>query len=300
MEEYTLVVLAAGLGSRFGGLKQTTPVGPNGEFIIDYSIYDAIKAGFNKVVFIIRKEHESLFRESIGARIDGKIKVEYAFQDVKDVPEGYVVPDSRTKPWGTGQAIYAAREFVKGPFAIINADDFYGAEAFEILMDFLKNNETRNHYLTVCYKVKNTLSVNGAVKRGIVYTKNGVLETIVESSIDVENGKMIAKPLDGSSAFKVDDDTLTAVNLFGFTSNFMRTLQNGFALFLDDNIDSPDAEYLVPEVINDEIKKENISVYVRSTTSKWYGFTYKEDKDLVVQAVNNYITEGRYPKNLWE
>ena len=300
MEEYTLVILAAGLGSRFGGLKQTTPVGPNGEFIIDYSIYDAIKAGFNKVVFIIRKEHEELFRETIGSRIEGKIKVEYAFQDVNDLPEGYTKPEERTKPWGTGHALYAAREFIKGPFAIINADDFYGAEAFELLLDFLKNNETRNHYITVCYNVKNTLSVNGAVKRGIVYTKNGILETIVESSISVENGKMIAKPLDGSSAFKVDDDTLTAVNLFGFTSNFMRTIQSGFAEFLDQNLNSLDAEYLVPDIINDEIKQENISVYVKSTSAKWHGFTYKEDKELVIQAVNNYITEGKYPKNLWE
>ena len=182
MEEYTLVVLAAGLGSRFGGLKQTTPVGPNGEFIIDYSIYDAIKAGFNKVVFIIRKEHEDLFRETIGSRIDGKIKVEYAFQDVKDVPEGYIVPEERTKPWGTGHALYAAREFIKGPFAIINADDFYGAEAFELLMDFLKNNETRNHYITVCYNVKNTLSVNGSVKSPSVI--NTIKRVGIEGGID--------------------------------------------------------------------------------------------------------------------
>ena len=300
MDEYTLVILAAGLGSRFGGLKQTTPVGPNGEFVIDYSIYDAIKAGFNKVVLIIRKEHEDFFRQTIGSRIKDKIEIVYAFQDVNDVPEGYEIPKQRVRPWGTGHAIYAARELIKGPFAIINADDFYGFEAFELLMDFLKNNEMRNHYLTVCYKVKNTLSVNGAVKRGIVYTKNGILENIVESSIDFENDYVVAKPLDGSPSFKVDDETLTSVNLFGFTPNFMRTVLNGFTLFLDNNINDLDAEYLIPEIINDEIKNGDASVYVKTTSSKWYGFTYKEDKDLVVQAVNNYITEGRYPKNLWD
>lgn len=299
MEEYTLVVMAAGIGTRFGGQKQITPVGPNKEFIMDYSIYDAIKAGFNKVIFIIKKEYEDYFKQTIGARIKDKIQTEYVIQDINDIPEGYKLPKERTKPWGTGHAIYAARQSIKGPFAVINADDFYGYESYEILLDFLKNNKTRNYYLSVCYKVKNTLSDYGDVKRGIVEVKNGVLESIKESSVSIEQDTIVARPLDGSHQFKITDDDLAAVNLFGFTPNFMRTIQTEFLEFLDKNINNLDSEFLIPDIINEEIKAGDATVYVKSTPSKWYGMTYKEDQQALEEAIKNAIIEGKYPKDLW-
>ena len=300
MPEYTLLIMAAGMGSRFGGLKQIEPVGPNGEFIIDYSIYDAIKAGFNKVIFVIKKEHEQIFKETIGSRIEGKIKVEYAFQELDDLPDGYQKPSNRIKQWGTGQTIYSARELIKSSFAVINADDFYGYEAYEILMDFLKNNESRNHYLAVGYKVKNTLSENGSVKRGIARVKNGILEEIIESKVSLENDEIIARPLDGTKAFKIENDDLATVNLFGLTTNFLRNIQLKFPEFLDEHINDLETEYLVANIITDEINDGSATVYVKSTPSKWHGVTYKEDKESVVNAINNYINEGKYPKNLWE
>ena len=297
MEEYTLVVMAAGLGSRFGGQKQITPVGPNDEFIIDYSIYDAIKAGFNKVIFIINKKYEEYFRKTIGERIKDKIEVEYVYQDVEDLPSGFTF-NERVKPWGTGHAIYAARENIKGPFAVINSDDFYGDEAYEILMDFLKNNEKRNNYLSVCYKVKNTLSLNGEVKRGIVCSKNGILEDIKESAVSLENGTILARPLDGSHFFKITDDDLASVNLFGFTPNFLRNLEEKFIKFLEES-GGLESEFLLPDIITEEIKNGESIVYVRTCSSKWFGMTYKEDMDNVKEEIRALIGEGKYPKNLW-
>lgn len=300
VQEYTLVVMAGGLGSRFGGLKQIEPVGPNGEFIIDYSIYDAIKAGFTKVIFIIKRENEKVFRETIGKRLEDKVTVEYAFQDVNDLPEGYVCPNGRTKPWGTGHAIYAARDLIRGPFAVINADDFYGYEAYEILIDFLENNTSKNHYLAVTYSVNNTLSENGSVKRGVAKISNGILTSITESKIGEENERIVARPLDGSDAFFITDDDQATVNLFGFTINFLREVENKFPQFLDANINSLDAEYLMPEIVTKQIEDGSATVYVKGTVNKWHGVTYKEDKASVVKAINNYIAEGKYPKDLWE
>lgn len=297
--EYTLVVMAAGLGSRFGSLKQIEPVGPNGEFIIDYSVYDAIRAGFNKVVFIIRKDFYNDFRETIGKRIEDKIKVEYAFQELTDLPIGYVCPDTRVKPWGTGAAIYSARNLINGSFAVINADDFYGADAYRVLFDYVKNNTLENEGLALCYEVGNTLSKNGSVKRGIATIKNGELEGIRESKIEVHDGYVLAKPLDGSNEFETSLDTLVTVNLFVFTPKIKDIIAFNFSKFLDDNIDKPDSEYLVPDIINSEIKKGNISFKVKETKSKWHGVTYKEDKDELVEAINEYIKAGVYPEKLF-
>lgn len=297
--EYTLVVMAAGLGSRFGSLKQIEPVGPNGEFIIDYSVYDAIRAGFNKVVFIIRKDFYNDFRETIGRRIEDKIKVEYAFQELTDLPTGYVCPDTRVKPWGTGAAIYSARNLINGSFAVINADDFYGADAYRVLFDYVKNNTLENEGLALCYEVGNTLSKNGSVKRGIATIKNGELEGIRESKIEVHDGYVLAKPLDGSNEFETSLDTLVTVNLFVFTPKIKDIIAFNFSKFLDDNIDKPDSEYLVPDIINSEIKKGNISFKVKETKSKWHGVTYKEDKDELVEAINEYIKAGVYPEKLF-
>ena len=297
--EYTLVVMAAGLGSRFGSLKQIEPVGPNGEFIIDYSVYDAIRAGFNKVVFIIRKDFYNDFRETIGKRIEDKIKVEYAFQELTDLPIGYVCPDTRVKPWGTGAAIYSARNLINGSFAVINADDFYGADAYRVLFDYVKNNTLENEGLALCYEVGNTLSKNGSVKRGIAIEENGKLEGIRESKIEAHDSYVLAKPLDGSNEFETSLDTLVTVNLFVFTSKIKNIIVDNFSKFLDDNIDKPDSEYLVPDIINSEIKKGNISFKVKGTKSKWHGVTYKEDKDELVDAINEYIKAGVYPEKLF-
>ena len=291
--------MAAGLGSRFGSLKQIEPVGPNGEFIIDYSVYDAIRAGFNKVVFIIRKDFYNDFRETIGKRIEDKIKVEYAFQELTDLPTGYVCPDTRAKPWGTGAAIYSARNLINGSFAVINADDFYGADAYRVLFDYVKNNTLENEGLALCYEVGNTLSKNGSVKRGIAIEENGKLEGIRESKIEAHDSYVIARPLDGSDEFETSLDTLVTVNLFVFTSKIKNIIVDNFSKFLDDNIDKPDSEYLVPDIINSEIKKGNISFKVKGTKSKWHGVTYKEDKDELVEAINEYIKAGVYPEKLF-
>ncbi len=300
MEEYTLLVMAAGAGSRFGGPKQIEPIGPGGEFIIDYSIYDAVKAGFNRVIFVIKEEQEKIFKETIGKRLEDKVKVEYAFQQINDLPEGYEVPKDRTKPWGTAHAIYSARDMIKGPFAVINADDFYGYNAYEILIDFLKNNKDRTHYLAVCYKVVNTLSKNGSVKRGIVTAKNGILEKITESKVEVKNNIMMAYPLDGSRTFKLEEDALATVNLFGFTVNYMKAIEEEFPKFLDENINNLDAEYLVPDIISKQINDKTATVYIKGTTAKWHGVTYKEDKEDLVNAINIYINEEKYPRYLWK
>ena len=297
--EYTLVIMAAGMGSRFGSLKQIEPVGPNGEFIIDYSVYDAIKAGFNKVVFIIRKDFYDIFRETIGKRIENNVKVEYVFQEFDDLPFGYVCPKERTKPWGTGAAIYSARDVIKGNFAIINADDFYGFEAYKVLFDYVKNNTLENEGLALCYKVSNTLSKNGFVKRGIAIVEDGNLLGIKESKIEAFDDYVLAKPLDGSLEFKTSLDTLVTVNLFGFTSKIKDIIVDNFSKFLDYNIDRLDSEYLIPDIINREINNGNICFKVKGTSSKWYGVTYKEDKDELVRAIREYVREGVYPEKLF-
>lgn len=295
--EYTLVIMAAGMGSRFGSLKQIEPVGPNGEFITDYSVYDAIKAGFNKVVFIIRKDFYKEFRDTIGKRLENKVKVEYAFQELTDLPSGYVCPKERIKPWGTGAAIYSAREVIKGNFAIINADDFYGFDAYKVLFDYVKNNTDDG--LVLGYKACNTLSENGAVKRGIIVSSDGNLEGIKESKIEKVDDYILALPLDGSESFKTSLDTLVSMNAFVFSPKIKDVITNGFSNFLEDNINKMDSEYLIPEVINDEVKKGNIKLKVKTTDSIWHGITYKEDKEKLVLAILEYIKDGVYPEKLF-
>ncbi len=299
MDEYTLLVLAAGEGSRFGGSKQIEPIGPEGQYIIDYSLYDAIKAGFNKVIFVIKEEQEKIFKETIGKRIEDKIKVEYAFQQINDLPEGYNAPQKRKKPWGTAHAIYSARDMIKGPFAIINADDFYGREAFEILIEFLKNNNDRTHYLTVTYELLKTLSKHGDVKRGIAQVQNGILEKITESKIKINNNKIYAYPLDGSRAFKVEENTPVVVNLFGFTTSFLKEIINTFPAFLEENINDLESEYLLPTIVSIQIRSNASTVYVKETKDNWHGITYKDDKGDLEKAINTYIEDSKYPSNLW-
>ena len=298
----TLVIMAAGMGSRFGGLKQVEPVGPNGEFILDYSIYDAIKAGYDKVVFIIKKENYDLFRETIGKRIESKIKVEYAFQKIEDVPDGVKVPKERVKPWGTSHAILSAKKYVNEPFTVINADDFYGYDPFLKIKNFFEENNDDNLYAMIGYRVINTMSENGSVKRGICSSdKDGYLNNLVESSIERKDSKIIATPLDDDTKqFIVDDDSLVSMNFFGFTPSIFKYLEDEMVEFFEKNKDNLDkCEFLIPNSVFKRIKENKIKVKVLDTNERWFGVTYKEDKKDLVAAINKMIDEGKYPKNLW-
>lgn len=300
MEEYTLLVLAAGMGTRFNGLKQVQPVGPNGELLIEYSIYDAINAGFTKIIFVVNKETENFLKNNIGPKIGNRIKLEYVLQDINNLPEGYKSPANRIKPWGTGHAIYCAKDSIKGSFAVINSDDFYGKDAYENLIDFMKNNTDRTHYLAIGYKIINTLSENGSVKRGIVRMENGILKQIIESKIINENRNVIAYPLDGRNSFKITDDDLTTANLFAFTPNFLKAAIDKFPQFLDKYLNVEDAEYLIPDIVSQQIQEGAATVYINISSDKWDGITYLEDLDKLKSSINNYIIEGKYPNNLWD
>ena len=298
-KDLTLLIMAAGMGSRFGGLKQIEPFGPNGEFIIDYSVYDAIKAGFNKIVFIIKEENYDIFRETIGSRIEDKIHVEYAFQKLEDIPEGYTLPSDRVKPLGTGQAILCSRNLINENFAVINSDDFYGRDAFVVAANFLRNTDS-NKYGMVGYKVVNTLTENGSVKRGVCKIENGCLNKIIESSIVNENGVITASPLDGRESFVMNEDELVSMNMLLFTPSIYPYLETKFVEFMNKNKDDlSSCEFLIPDVLTDAINEKYATVEVLKTTAKWEGVTYKEDKDGVVEAINKLIEEGVYPSNLW-
>jgi bifunctional N-acetylglucosamine-1-phosphate-uridyltransferase/glucosamine-1-phosphate-acetyltransferase GlmU-like protein len=300
-KELTLVILAAGMGSRFGGLKQVEPIGPNGEFIIDYSIYDAIRAGFSKVVFIIKKENYDLFRETVGKRIEGKIPVEYAFQEINDVPENVNIPEGRVKPWGTGHAVLCARNKVTSDFVMINSDDFYGYDAYKKIKEFFDNNNDSNCYSMVAFKVENTMTENGSVKRGVCESNDNYLTNIIESSIERQGDKIIASPLDGRDSFEVKGDAPVSMNFFGFTNQMFETLEIGFKKFFDLNKDNLEkCEYLIPDVVFEEIKNNGKHVRVLESTDKWLGVTYKEDKEFVVSEIKKLIEKGVYPNDLWK
>lgn len=297
-KDLTLVILAAGMGSRFGGLKQVEPIGPNNEFIIDYSIYDAIKAGFTKVVFLIKEEMYDIFHETIGKRIEGMIPVEYCFQDIKNIPSGVNIPDNRVKPWGTAHAVYCCKDKVRGNFVMINSDDFYGRDAYIQIKKFF--DEVNDEYAMVSFKVKNTMTLNGAVKRGVCESQNGYLTNIIESSIERVEDKIVASPLDGRDSFEVMEDTLVSMNFFGFTEKMFDAITNGMAKFFEDNKDNLEkCEYLIPDVVFEEISKGR-KVRVLSSSDKWLGVTYKEDKDFVVEEIQKLIDKGVYPNNLWK
>ena len=297
-KDLTLVIMAAGMGSRFGGLKQIEPIGPNNEFLIDYSIYDAIKAGFSKIVFIIKKENEEIFKSTIGTRVEGHIPVSYVFQDSSNIPVN-IDFSNREKPLGTGHAIYCCKDEVTTPFAIINADDFYGRDAFIKIVEFLKNTDD-NSYGLVGYKVNNTLTDNGSVKRGICYAKDNYLNYIVESSIERKNNKIIASPLNGKEPFEVTTDTLVSMNMIGFTPKIFNYLEKELTNFLKNpNTNLEKDEFLIPDVLQTSISEDNKKVKVLDTTAVWYGVTHKEDKDFVVNSINKLVTDGIYPNNLW-
>ena len=300
----TLVILAAGMGSRFGGLKQIEPIDEYGHFIIDYSIYDAIIEGFTKVVFIIKRENYDIFRETIGKRIEKKIEVEYVFQEIDNLPEGYSVPEGRIKPWGTAHAILCAKDKVDENFAIINADDFYGRDAYHVISKFMKNNNTHDNilrYAMAGYKVKNTLTENGSVKRGVCEEENGYLTNIIECKVEKVDSEIIATPLEGGNSFKVLEDAPVSMNMFAFTKDIFKYLEEGFPLFLDKHKEDIDTcEYLIPSVVFEEIENKIATVEVLKTNAIWQGITYKEDKEKVVKEIKKLVDNNEYPKDLWK
>ena len=299
----TLVILAAGMGSRFGGLKQITPLGPNGEFIIDYSVYDAIKAGFNKIVFLIKEENYDLFKETIGSRVEPHINVEYCFQKNDNLPTGYKIPVTREKPLGTAHAILCCKENVHEPFMMINADDFYGRDAFMKAADFLQNTteDIPHQYGMVGYQVKNTMTENGAVKRGACKVKDGYLTELIESSIEIVNSKIIATPLNGNEPFEVSANDTVSMNMLLFTPSIFAYIEDNFREFLDKNKDNMEkCEYLIPDILFKAIDENYATARVLETTATWYGVTYKEDADYVKESLANLVETGEYPNNLWE
>ena len=299
----TLVIMAAGIGSRFGeGIKQLAKMGPNGEIIMDYSIYDAKEAGFNKVVFIIRKDIEEEFKSVIGDRIQKHIDVEYVFQDINDVPEGFSVPEGRTKPWGTGQAVLCAKEVVKDPFVVINADDYYGKEAYKKLHDFLVSNEKLDAKYTMGmagFVLKNTLSENGTVTRGICKGENGLLKTVIETKgIKEENDKILCDDPEVEAWVKPED--LVSMNMWAAYPDFIDYLEQGFKEFLSNIDDDPmKKEYLLPIIVNGMLEEKSVQVKILETNDRWFGVTYKEDKEAVQNSFKELIEKGVYPENLW-
>ncbi|MBR1704893.1 MAG: nucleotidyltransferase [Clostridia bacterium] len=299
----SLVIMAAGIGSRFGtGIKQMESVGPSGELIIDYSIHDAIEAGFDRIVFVIRKDLDADFREVIGDRTAKKVEVAYAYQELDDLPEGFT-PGERTKPWGTGQCILACRGIVKEPFAIINADDYYGKEAFVLLHDFLVSGKANagdgvQHLAMAGFQLKNTLSENGTVTRGVCQEEGGLLTEIIETgSIENVGGRAAVRTDEGLHYY--DDNTLASMNMWALPAEFIDLLEDGFKEFLQ-SLPEGDlkSEYLIPVIIGDLIKEGKADCAVLPTKDKWFGMTYHEDIPPVKAAFRKLVDEGVYPENI--
>ena len=302
MKDITLVIMAAGMGSRYGGLKQIDPVGDNGEIILDYSVYDAIEAGFDKVIFVIKHEIEEDFKAIMQGKFEDKIKVDYAYQNISNLPEGYTAPEGRVKPWGTGHAVLACEGMIDGPFAVINADDYYGKETFSLIYNELKNTKADNEFCMVGFKVENTLTENGHVARGVCQTNaDGYLPDIVErTKIAIRDGKIMFTEDDGESWTELQRGSTVSMNCWGFSNMMLTELKARFAAFLDRNKDNMlKCEYFLPFVVDELLKEGKVSVKVLDTTEKWYGVTYKEDKQAVVDALRNKVAQGVYPEKLW-
>lgn len=288
-KDITLVVMAAGMGSRFGGLKQIEPIGKNGEILLDYSVYDAVKAGFNKVVFVIKHSIEEDFKAIIGKRIEKTVKTEYVFQETDALPQGFVCPAEREKPWGTAHAVLCCKDVVKEPFAVINADDYYGSSAFKKIADFLLNNN--NDYCMVGFRLINTLTENGYVSRGVCEIKDGMLESVTERT-KISDCKYTED--DGKSWTELPPDTVVSMNLWGFMPDLFEYAQNGFEDFLKEKINVPKSEYYLPSVVSELIAANEKKVHVLIAEDKWYGVTYKEDKQKVVDAIGKMVEDGLY------
>lgn len=299
----TLLVLAAGMGSRYGGLKQIDPIGPNSEIIIDYSVFDAIKANFGKVVFVIRRDIEDMFKEYIGSRFTGIIPVEYAYQDLNDLPEGFSVPEGREKPWGTGHAIYAARNVVNESFAVINADDFYGESAFSLLSKKLAESKAIGDvedYSMVGFVLKNTLSDHGHVSRGVCeINDNGILDTVVERTNIVKVDTGAQATLEDGSTLPLTGDEIVSMNFWGFTPSIFSHLERMFTGFLKTRGNELKSEFYIPSVVADLIKEGKAKVDVLTSSDSWFGVTYPQDKNNVVKSVRELVDNGKYPEKLY-
>ena len=297
----TLLILAAGIGSRYGGLKQLDKVGPGGEAIIDYSVFDAIRAGFGKVVFVIRKSIETDFREFIGNKLDGKIEVEYVFQELDKLPAGIIPNPERTKPYGTGHAVLMASEVIKENFAVINADDFYGKEAYETIAQYFKELDSQsNDNCMVGYNLKNTLSDHGYVSRGqCTSDENGYLVDVVERThIEKKGNSIVFEDADGQE-MELDKNTLVSMNFWGFTPKYFEQLESQFIKFIEDNNENIKSEFYIPSVVNQMILKGIGKTKVLESDAEWFGVTYQEDRPIVVESIRKLIREGKYPENLW-
>ena len=306
MEKPVLVVMAAGMGSRYGGLKQIDPIGSHGEVIIDYSIFDAVKAGFEEIIFVIKREIEEDFKAVIGDRLEKKVKVQYAYQQLEDLPTGYEVPDGRTKPWGTCHAVLSARHLIHGPFAVINADDYYGPEGFKIIFDYLNqssSNKQKYNFVLVSYLIENTLTEHGHVARGVCkMDERGYLSDITEHTRIEKNGEgAVYTEDDGNTWISLPKGTLVSMNLWGFTKDFLNEANERFKSFLDEALMSnpTKGEYFLPSVVNQLLLEEKAEVKVLTSPDKWYGVTYKEDKPVVIAAIADKHESGLYPEPLW-
>ena len=305
MSKPVLVIMAAGMGSRYGGLKQIDPIDEQGHIIMDFSIFDAKRAGFEKVVFIIKKENEADFREAIGKRIEKVMEVEYVFQDVQNIPAGFTVPEGRVKPWGTAHAVLSAIDVIDGPFAVINADDYYGKDAFQKIYDYLSTHkdDEKYRYTMVGYELGNTLTENGHVSRGICsLNENNELVRVVERTHIEKKGDGAAYTEDeGASWHSLPVDSVVSMNMWGFGASFLQEVKQGFVSFLEENlVNNPmKCEYYLPTVVSNLLTDNRATVAVLTSADKWYGVTYKEDKPVVVAAIKNLKESGLYPEKLW-
>lgn len=302
MNQPTLVIMAAGMGSRFGGPKQITPVDPQGHIIIDFSLYDAWRAGFRRVVFIISRRMEADFKECIGQRMEKYFDVSYVLQDLDNLPEGYSVPEGRTKPWGTGHAIACCKGVVDGPFAVINADDFYGPTAFTTIYNFLANLEDESGYAMVGYRLRNTVTENGSVARGVCEVENGKLTGITERTKIYKRGEDAAYTEDEKTFVDLKGDTLVSMNLWGFSARMLEELWKRFPAFLDKNVpvNPLKCEFFLPFVVNEQIEDGSAHVSVLPCEETWYGVTYREDLESVCAAIADMKKRGIYEEELWK
>ncbi|WP_394922337.1 NDP-sugar synthase [uncultured Robinsoniella sp.] len=305
MSKPVLVIMAAGMGSRYGGLKQIDPVDEQGHMIIDFSIYDAIRAGFQKVVFIIKKENEADFRAAIGNRMERQLEVEYVYQEMNSLPAGYEVPEGRQKPFGTGHAVLSCSSVVDGPFAVINADDYYGQHAYQMIFDYLSNHQDdeKYRYTMVGYVLENTLTDNGHVARGVCVTDEHHYLTGINERTHIEkrDGKAEYTEDEGATWNVIPEGSTVSMNMWGFSASILKELKERFPIFLDQNLKTNPlkCEYFLPTVVNDLIDEGKATVEVLKSLDKWYGVTYKEDKEFVVNAIKNLKKTGMYPEFLW-
>ena len=302
MKKPVLVIMAAGMGSRFGGLKQIAPVDDQGHIIIDFSLLDAYRAGFRDLVFIIKPELEESFREAIVNRMEKYFNITFVHQTIDKLPEGYSIPAGREKPWGTGHAILCCKDVLDGPFAVINADDFYGPTAFSAIYDYLANNEDESRYAMIGYRVRNTVTENGSVARGVCEVKDGLLTGVTERTKIFKNGADAKFTEDDGKTFTdLPGDTIVSMNLWGFTAKMIRELDERFPAFLDNAIvtNPLKGEYFLPSVVNDQLVAGTATVRVLPCEETWYGVTYREDLDSVKAAIAGMKAKGIYDENLW-